>query len=276
MKTALKATALGLLFLLLAASSLYFHLQARHHSQKHALVAAKNAKLQAENETLRKQIDNLLIQNEDLAQLLRGEKHKLAKAEKQTTLLQKQEHRLKQAVEEASLQASAERTAFLQEREKLETALQKKEAKRQSLEEKLKIRLESQNVVISRLEDHLKVNLASKILFSSGSSTLLPQGKKILSDLALTLEKEADQIIRVEGHTDDIPIRQDGSLRFPTNWELSSGRAIAAIRYLEEVCGIPGDRLSAIAYGQTRPVVPNDSPENRAKNRRIEIILTPK
>ena len=78
-----------------------------------------------------------------------------------------------------------------------------------------------------------------------------------------------DRMIRVEGHTDNIPIR---SARFPSNWELSSARAIAVVRYFQDL-GMDPKNLGAAGYGEFQPVSPNDTPEGRAENRRIEISL---
>ncbi|HSH70991.1 MAG TPA: OmpA family protein, partial [Deferrisomatales bacterium] len=79
----------------------------------------------------------------------------------------------------------------------------------------------------------------------------------------------------VEGHTDDVPIRGVLAQRFPTNWELSAARALSVVRFLQEVGGVDPARLAAAGYGEYRPAVPNDSAENRARNRRIELKLVP-
>ena len=76
----------------------------------------------------------------------------------------------------------------------------------------------------------------------------------------------------VEGHTDNVPIN---TARFPSNWELSTARAVSVVRYLSEVVGVEPDRFSAVGYGDTKPKGSNDTPKNRKKNRRVEIILVP-
>ena len=76
--------------------------------------------------------------------------------------------------------------------------------------------------------------------------------------------------MRVEGHTDNIPIQ---TARFPSNWELSVARAVNVVKYFAEVSNIDPQRLSAVGYGESRPVVANDTPANRMKNRRVEILL---
>jgi chemotaxis protein MotB len=84
------------------------------------------------------------------------------------------------------------------------------------------------------------------------------------------LLKESNRRLIVEGHTDDEPMRSE---KYPSNWELSAARATKIVRYLMARHKIPGDRLTAVAYADQKPVVPNDSPENRARNRRIEIMI---
>ncbi len=82
--------------------------------------------------------------------------------------------------------------------------------------------------------------------------------------------KKVSYSVRVEGHTDNVPIQTP---RFPSNWELSVGRAVNVVKYFAEVSDMNPQRLSAVGYGESRPVVPNDTPLNRAKNRRVEILL---
>lgn len=217
------------------------------------------------------QLDNLSLQNEELAQMLSGEQSKLAEAEKKAQALLAAEKRMKAKVEETLAQASQERAEFAA---KLEAEKKNAEDSRASLEDKLNQAISSKDVVISRLKDQLRVDVADKILFKLASAELLPGGKQVLDQLALALSQSPDQMIVVAGHTDNLAMKK-GSLRFPTNWELSAARALAAVRYLEEVCGIPGEQLKATANGPYHPRVPNDSDENRAKNRRIEIFLTP-
>ena len=76
--------------------------------------------------------------------------------------------------------------------------------------------------------------------------------------------------MRVEGHTDNIPIQ---TARFPSNWELSVARAVNVVKYFAEVSNIDPQRLSAVGYGESRPVAANDTASNRVKNRRVEILL---
>lgn len=85
----------------------------------------------------------------------------------------------------------------------------------------------------------------------------------------------ADKKIQVSGHTDDQPISERLRDRYPTNWELASARAMNVVRFLEEKAGVPGRRLVAAAYGPHEPISSNRTAKGRARNRRIEIVLTP-
>ena len=92
---------------------------------------------------------------------------------------------------------------------------------------------------------------------------------------AAFLAQHPELKIHVIGHTDNVPIRGNARLRFPTNWELSTARALAAVRFLTERAGVDPRRLGAVGYGEYRPVADNSTPEGRARNRRIAITILP-
>lgn len=121
------------------------------------------------------------------------------------------------------------------------------------------------------------VTLAAKALFDSGQAEVKPEGRELLRQLAETLKAVSDQEIRIEGHTDNVPIKGRLRNKFPTNLELSTVRALNIMRYLIDVIGgVPAEKMTAVGYADTRPVATNDTPEGRQENRRIEIILLPK
>ena len=143
-----------------------------------------------------------------------------------------------------------------------------------NLEENLKKELADKDVQISRLKDQLKITVASEILFPSGSAELSPEGVDVLRKVAKAANKTQDEV-KVEGHTDTDLIAPVLAQYYPTNWELSTARSAVAVRTLEATGMVPAARLSAVGYGDSRPVAPNDTPEGKAKNRRVEIIFTP-
>ncbi len=118
-------------------------------------------------------------------------------------------------------------------------------------------------------ERGLVVHIMESALFDQGSADLKPRALEVL-DLVASQLKDRPNHVRIEGHTDDTPIRTP---IYPSNWELSSARATAVVRYYTESHSIPAGRISALGYGEYRPVVPNNSIENRAMNRRVDIVI---
>lgn len=117
-------------------------------------------------------------------------------------------------------------------------------------------------------EQTVRFRIDSEILFSSGQADLSRPGLAVLQNL-MSVVRNTDYIIAVEGHTDSVPIH---SIRYPSNWELSGARAGSVVRYLE-ANGIPSDRLRAIGYADTRPMTDNNTAHGRASNRRVELIM---
>jgi chemotaxis protein MotB len=126
----------------------------------------------------------------------------------------------------------------------------------------------SDSMAIDKASDRLVIRMKSAILFSEAQAELTAKAQSMLAGLAPVLAR-APSRLRVEGHTDDVPIH---SALFPSNWELSTARAISVIRYLEDH-GIARERLSVAGYGEFHPFAPNDSAERRALNRRVEIVV---
>jgi chemotaxis protein MotB len=115
----------------------------------------------------------------------------------------------------------------------------------------------------------LFISLSDGILFQSGLSELRPEGYPILNKLIQVINSNM-LAVRIEGHTDNVAIR---SGRFPSNWDLSIARAVHVVKYFIDTGEIAPQRLSAVGYGESKPLYPNNSPANRGKNRRVEIIL---
>ncbi|HIE25926.1 TPA: chemotaxis protein MotB [Candidatus Poribacteria bacterium] len=159
---------------------------------------------------------------------------------------------------------------------KIEAEKEKKEEEFKELQDSLQREIEAKEITITQLKGKLTVNLMDKILFDSGKAVIKSDGKRVLDKISrLLLNKYPDRQIRVEGHTDNVPIIGALQSRFPTNWELSAARAIAAVRYLQEKNGVDPTRLAAVGFGQYHPIDTNDTSEGKARNRRIEIVLLP-
>jgi chemotaxis protein MotB len=128
-------------------------------------------------------------------------------------------------------------------------------------------------IEIERLREGLRLNLAQEVLFAPGSAQLTARGRGMIGKLAERLARNP-QLIEVRGHTDDRGISGALAGRYPSNWELAGARAASVVRLLAER-GVAPQRMRAVSFGEFRPVVPNDTPEGRARNRRIEIRLLP-
>lgn len=131
-------------------------------------------------------------------------------------------------------------------------------------------------VTITRLADRLTVNIIDKILFPSGEASVSDDGKKVLERVGKVLEQSKDKTVRIEGHTDNVPIGKQLQDRFPTNWELSTARATTVARFLQEHTTIDASAFEAVGMGQYHPIASNKTDKGRAQNRRIEIVLYPR
>ncbi|MHB8877028.1 MAG: OmpA/MotB family protein [Myxococcaceae bacterium] len=121
---------------------------------------------------------------------------------------------------------------------------------------------------VDRGADRLIIRMKSVLLFHEGQAALTPRAEEVLGGVVAVLSRVPSPI-RVEGHTDDVPMR---SAAFESNWELSSARAISVVRYLEDR-GLVSSRLSVAGYGEFHPIIANDSAEHRAMNRRVELVV---
>jgi chemotaxis protein MotB len=132
--------------------------------------------------------------------------------------------------------------------------------------------VEKGQLQVRQYRNMLSVDLAEQIFFDSGSATLKESGKEVLKKIGGALKGYENKIIRVVGQTDNVPVLKSP---FPSNWELSVARATTVVRFLQNV-GVPPERMIAAGRGEYDPMAPNDMPEGRQKNRRIEIMLIDK
>ena len=124
-------------------------------------------------------------------------------------------------------------------------------------------------IQVTHSDEGTRLAFEDQVLFDFGKDAINPEGFPFLDKIAQAL-KNVPCSLRVEGHTDNVPIQ---TKRFPSNWELSIARSVNVVKYFAQVSNIDPQRLSAVGYGESRPVVQNDTPSNRAKNRRVEILL---
>ncbi len=123
-------------------------------------------------------------------------------------------------------------------------------------------------IEVEQNDRFITINFKDGLLFESGSADLKPEAITVLGQIANELLKYPDNHIKIEGHTDNRPIN---TARYPNNWYLSAARAISVATYFTDQKHFPPDRISTEGYGEYKPKVPNDTPENRAINRRVEI-----
>lgn len=145
----------------------------------------------------------------------------------------------------------------------------------QALEEQINGLVDSEglkgNVSVTMEDRGIVVRINEKILFKSGSAIIEPDDQDALIKIGRDLlSKIPDKHIRVEGHTDNIPIK---SMLYASNWELSSARAINVLKLLVDKCGIKPKMITPVPYGEYTPLVPNTSDANRATNRRVDIVI---
>lgn len=156
----------------------------------------------------------------------------------------------------------------------LETQVEELDAAKKLLEDRLAREIADKQILLEKTSRGLVITMVNDILFDSGKAKLKTGAKDVLSKIASVINEAApDRDIGVEGHTDNIPIKHSG---WKSNWELSTARATSVLHYLIDDCGISPQKLSAIGYGEYRPIDTNDTKEGRGQNRRVEIIILPK
>ena len=143
----------------------------------------------------------------------------------------------------------------------------------EKLNGQLQTEIKADQARIEQLQNKLKVTMVDQILFPEGGWQIHSKGDQTLAKIAPTLATLNNQRIVVEGYTDNVPIGPELKKRFPSNWELSSARASDVVRVLIAK-GVPANILAAEGFGDLRPVASNDTPQGRAKNRRVEIVIT--
>lgn len=229
--------------------------------------------LKAQLKTAGEQIEAGLKTNKDLQQSLEANKGELQK--KAAELIKERD-----ALASKLAERDAEAAKLAEELKAAAAARAAELAKVQKNYEDLTASLKSEiaagEIKITELKGKLTVNMVDRILFDSGHADVKAAGRKVLQKVGSILKDVRSKDIRIEGHSDNVPIGGELKSRYPSNWELSTARATAVARYLQDEAKIDARNLVAAGYGEYRPVAPNDTPENRALNRRIEIVLVPR
>jgi chemotaxis protein MotB len=233
------------------------------------------------------QLASAQISNKDLQQTLEANKGELT--QKVAALIKDRDAVAQKANDEAAQIADLKKQAAAADaaradadaaRAAAETAKAEEIAKAKKsfddLAAGLKSEISAGEIKITQLQGKLTVNLVDRILFDSGKAEIKDDGRKVLDKVGGILNTVADKNIRIEGHTDNKPITSELMAKYPSNWELSTARATAVARYLQEHAKVDPTRLVAAGYGEFHPIASNDTVESRALNRRIEIVLVPR
>lgn len=229
---------------------------------RNAAQAEKIVRLEAEERNL----SDELAKNYERFEDLRIEHEALEKAAK--------ELRNSRATLQTRLKAETEQAALIRsELEETKSEVGRLASTYTTLMADLESEVSSGQIEIEQLREGIRVSVSDDIIFASGSAELDPVGKQVLDKVSQEL-LALDHSIEVQGHTDDRGLKASLAERFPTNWELAAARSARVVRLMQEH-GIPGERLRVVSFASFQPLAPNDSPENRAQNRRIEIRLRP-
>jgi chemotaxis protein MotB len=184
------------------------------------------------------------------------------------------EARVKQ-LEDEKQQLAEEVTEKSAEKEGLQEKISDIRATYDDLVEELKGELSNGNVNVHTSGEDLTITLGDKVLFHSGQTELLPQGRDILGSVVKVLKFVNDRVVQVEGYTDNISIAGKLKSQYPSNWELSAARAAVVVRYLQQL-GIRPENLMLAGFSEYHPLGSNATPKGRALNRRVEITLVKK
>lgn len=216
-----------------------------------------------------------------LAQALADAEKELEKYKNQTDYLTKRLEALGQKVSEVQSLSEEQREALAKELENTRRQLdelQRREAQAnqrlaalRAILKQFEGLIKSGRIQVTIRDGRMVVVLASQVLFDSGRTVIKSEGRKAIEEITQVLQTVKDRKFQVAGHTDNTPIRAG---RFKTNWDLSTARAVAVVDLMQSQ-GMPPAQLSAAGYGENSPVKNNDTAENRAENRRIEIVLQP-
>lgn len=243
----------------------------------YAQVLAQRNRLQGDYEANKANLDALkssydaLEKNSSASIAANSEKNRelLAQLEAKEQALANENQRLEKLKKE--LQDRSNRVA------ELEKVISDKDAAMTALKDAISKALtdfEGKGLTIEQRDGKVYVSMENKLLFSSGSWAVGTEGRRAVQQLGTVLAKNPDIAVLIEGHTDNVPFQGNGQI--VGNWDLSTKRATAIVTILRENASINAENLTAAGRGEFAPIATNDTPEGKAKNRRIEVILTPK
>ncbi|WP_074978261.1 OmpA family protein [Zhouia amylolytica] len=231
--------------------------------QDYEATKSQLTKLQESYDALEKQSSSAIAENS------RKNRELLTQLEEKERVLAEEQARLEQLKSE--LDSRSQRV------NELEGLIASKDAAMRQLKDaisKALLDFEGKGLTVEQRDGKVYVSMENKLLFQSGSWAVGSEGQRAVRQLASVLAQNPEINILIEGHTDNVPYRGNGSL--DDNWDLSTKRATAIVRLLVKNTGIDPNNLTAAGRGEYAPVASNSTVDGKAKNRRIEVVLTPK
>ncbi len=239
--------------------------------QQIAVIAAYQTTLEDELDALGVDRQKLAAEYEEAKTGLESAQSDLAKMNAALDVT-RQKLEASQAELDAALGEIEDKIAVIDEMKKKQKAALERLATLKDLLSQFKGLIESGKLSIKVSKNRMVIEMQSEILFEPGSDKLSASGKEALLEVANVLKTMAGRDFQIAGHTDDAPKKK---MKFASNWELSSARAIAVLAFLVD-SGMAAGSLSAAGYGEFQPIADNSTEEGKAKNRRIEIVLLPR
>lgn len=228
--------------------------------------------------TCERSIRNSIRESEEVGRLLNNcrsslveTSSRLSSVENRSRSAESQSKEVREQMEQARLKMEEERAALVAQLNKLEAESRERQRLYDEMTNRFQSLITAGQLDVTLINGRLVINMPQDILFRSGSADIGRDGQTAINQVAAVLRDFKDRQFQVEGHSDNVPI---STRAFPSNWELSAARAISVVRILQ-AGGVNPTSLSAAGYGEYHPVAPNDTKENRTKNRRIEIVILP-
>jgi chemotaxis protein MotB len=251
--------------------------QAQMRSLENKLTALEKEKSSVETRLTQLTTSSKAVTDE-LKEEIRNRDADISKFHAQLKRADSQALSLKEEIESARREISELQARLSElggEKARITTKIDRMESSYKSLLSDLKKQIANKEVTIERIKERMTITFVDRILFEFGKATITPEGKENLKKVGETLRNVGNKMIKVVGHTDDIPIMREYRWKFPSNWELSSDRAAAVVRYFQEL-GVDPANMEAVGRSFYDGVANNETPEGRAENRRVNIIIAPK
>ena len=229
--------------------------------------------LSSAEKTIARQHDQIDVQRIEIE----SNKQEIARSSSDLAELEKKKSALQQGFEDAQKRLIASQSELRESQSQLDTLRQiEAETKKRNeiyarFVKELQKMIDGGQLTVSIEQGRIVINLPENVLFGSGRATVNPQGQEALKQIASVLKEFSERRFQIEGHTDNVPIK---SARYPSNWELSTARALSVVHLMIQE-GVKPQNVSAAGFGEFHPRADNESKEGRALNRRIEIIMLP-